>query len=329
MISKFAKLAFVLFLICIIFGFSYINSINRHQVDTFLGFGSELDSVATAPNTKITNTRNTGMLLREYCMFASYNTAVTGTRANLDMITNVLNRGCRFIDLEIYSIDGKPVIGYSSDIKNFNLEIDNTLPLGAVLDKISTIGFAEAPNSNDPIFINLRVKTEDTKLYEKIGLTLNETVGPQLYTNYKTGNKIDLHKTYLSALLKKIVIVLDDTIDYPPNNALLTYTNLVMNKRGVRSYTASGLSAEFITPPHIKDNGTRTDVSMLKIVFPTENLNSNLKKFVTEYGAQVLVNRFYQPDNNLTETEKIFSDIGSAFVPMYQMLKYIKTSEAE
>ena len=329
MISKFTKLAFVLFLICIIFGFSYINSINRHQADTFLGFGSELDSVATAPNTKITNARNTGMLLREYCMFASYNTAVTGTRASLDMITNVLKRGCRFIDLEIYSIDGKPVIGYSTDIKNFNLEIDNTIPLGAALDKISTIGFAEAPNSNDPIFINLRVKTKDTQLYEKIGLTLDEMVGPRLYTDDKTSNKIHLNKTYLSAVLKKIVIVLDDTIDYPPNNALLKYTNLVMNKSGVRSYTASGLSAEFIAPPHIKDNGTNTDVSMLKIVFPTESSNSNLKKFVTQYGAQVLSNRFYTPDPNLSESEKIFSDIGSAFVPMYQMLKYIKTSESK
>ena len=329
MISKFAKLAFVLFLICIIFGFSYVNSINRHQADTFLGFGSELDNVATVPSTKITNTRNTSMLLREYCMFASYNTAITGTRVNLDMITNVLKRGCRFIDLEIYSIDGNPVIGYSTDITNFNLEIDNTIPLGAALDKISTIGFAEAPNSNDPIFINLRVKTKDTKLYEKIGLMLDEMLGPQLYTNVKTGNKINVDKTYLRAVLKKIVIVLDDTIDYPPNNALLKYTNLVMNKGGVRRYNERGLSAEYATPPRINDNGMRTDVKMLKIVFPTESSNSNLKKFVTEYGAQVLVNRFYQPDNNLSETEKIFSDIGSAFVPMYQMLKYIKTSESK
>ena len=154
-------------------------------------------------------------------------------------------------------------------------------------------------------------------------------VGPQLYKNVKTGNKINVDKTYLRAVLKKIVIVLDDTIDYPTNNALLKYTNLVMNKSGVHSYTASGLSAEFITPPRIQDNGTSTDVSKMKIVFPTESSNSNLKKFVTEYGAQVLANRFYQPDPNLIETEKIFSNIGSAFVPMYQMLKYIKTSESE
>lgn len=319
---KFAIL--VLFLICIILGFAYINSINRRRMEPFLGFGSELDSVATAPNTKIVNTRNTGMLLREYCMFASSNTAVTGTRANLDMIVNVLNRGCRFIDLEIYSIDGKPVIGYSTDIKDFNLEIDNTISLSDALNKISTIGFADSPNSNDPIFINLRVKTKDAKLYKQISSTLDETVGPRLYSN-----KVDLNKTRLSDVLNKIVIILDDTVDFPPKNELLNSANLVMNKGGVRSYTASGLSAEFIAPPRIKDNGKNTDVSMLKIVFPVENANSNLKKFVTEYGAQVLTNRFYKPDKNFNETEKIFSDIGSAFVPMYQMLRYIKTSESE
>jgi hypothetical protein len=241
------------------------------------------------------------------------------------MIVNVLKRGCRFIDLEIYSIKDQPVIGYSTDIKDFNLEIDNTIPLSDALNKISSIGFAEAPNSNDPIFINLRVKTKDAKLYKKIASTLDETVGPRLYAK----TKINLNETLLNAVSKKIVIILDDAIDFPPNNELLKYTNLVMNKGGVRRYNADGLTAEFITPPHIKDNGTNTDVSMLKVVFPTENSNSNLKKFVTEYGAQILVNRFYQPDNNLTETEKIFSDIGSAFVPIYQMLKYIKTSESE
>jgi hypothetical protein len=306
-------------------GFAYINSLNRRHTETFLGFGSELDSVATAPNTKITNTRNTDMPLIEYCMFASSNTAVTGSRVNLDMIANVLTRGCRFIDLEIYSIDGKPVIGYSTDIKNFNLEIDNTIPLSDALNKISTIGFAESPNSNDPIFINLRVKTKDAKLYEKIASTLDETVGPQLYT----GDKIKLKETRFSAVLKKIIIILDDTIDYPPNNALLKYANLVMNKGGVYRYTAPGLSAQFIEPPRIKDNRKNTNVSKLKIVFPVENTNSNLKKFVTEYGTQVLANRFYQPDNNFNEIEKTFSDIGSAFVPMYQMLRYIKTSEPE
>jgi hypothetical protein len=170
----------------------------------------------------------------------------------------------------------------------------------------------------------LRVKTKDSKLYKQIGSTLDEIVGPRLYNT-----KVDLNKTRLSEVLNKIVIILDDTVYFPPKNELLNSANLVMNKGGVRSYTASGLSAEFIAPPRMKDNGKDTDVSMLKIVFPIENTNSNLKKFVAEYGAQVLTNRFYQPDKNFNEIEKIFSDIGSAFVPMYQMLKYIKTSESE
>jgi len=325
--SKFVKVVFVLFLICIIFGFAYINSINIRPTETFLGFGSELDSVATEPSTKIVNARNTDLPLREYCMLSSYNTALTGTRVNLDMIVNVLKRGCRFIDLEIYSIGDKPVVGYSTDIRNFNLEVDNTIPLVEVLNKISTIGFAEAPNSNDPIFINLRVKTSDKKLYAKIGSTLDETVGPRLYA--KKGTNAATIATPLSDFMGKIVILLDNAIDAPEKNGLSKYVNLEFNKTGVRSYTAPMLISEFITPPRINDNRKGTDVTMLKIVIPAENENPNMKKFVTRYGTQVLLNRFYKPDDNLKEAERIFSDIGSAFVPISKLLNYFKTTGSE
>lgn len=323
--SKFIML--VLFLICIISGFAYISTVNRLSKEAFLGFGSELSSVATEPNTKIVGARNVTLPLREYCMLSSYNTALTGTRVNLDMIVNVLKRGCRFIDLEIYFIGDKPVVGYSTDIKKFNLEVDNTIPLGEVLSKISSIGFAETPNSNDPIFINLRVKTHDKKLYTKIAATLDDTVGPRLCT--KRGRNVEVIAAPLSTFMGKIVIVLDDAIELPANNGLSKYANLVFNKTGVRSYTAPMLTAEFITPPRPKDYGKGTDVTMLKIVMPDETANPNTKKFVTQYGTQVLFNRFYQPDDNLKETERIFSDIGSAFVPISQMLKYFKTTESK
>jgi hypothetical protein len=317
----------VLFLIFIIFGFAYISSVNRRSEEAFLGFGSELDSVATEPNTKIAGVRNTGLPLREYCMMSSYNTALTGTKVNLDMVVNVLKRGCRFIDLEIYYIGNKPVVGYSTDIKDFNLQVDNTIPLGQVLNKISLVGFSETPNSNDPIFINLRVKTSKAELYNKIASTLEGTVGPRLYRN--KGTNASTISAPLSNFMGKIVILIDDAIEVPQKNDLSKYANLVFNRNGVRSYTAPMLSAEFITPPRIKDDGKSTDVTMLKIVIPAENENSDMKKFVNEYGTQVLFNRFYQPDDNLKEMERVFSDIGSAFVPISQMLKYFKTTESK
>jgi hypothetical protein len=324
--SNYKKLV-LLFLICVILGFSYINSTVPRNTESFLGLGSELDSVAIKPDTKIVGVRNTSLPLYEYCMFSSYNTAITGTRADLKMIVNVLQRGCRFIDLEIYSIDGKPAVGYSSDIKNFNLEVDNTIPLRDALNKISSTGFsAESPNQNDPIFINLRVKTSDKELYDKIALAINDSVGPRLYTE-KESNSQTIKKP-LSKFMRKIVILLDDAVELPKKNGLLKYGILELNKKGVNSYSAPMLTREHITPPRIADNGQNTNVSEIKIVFPNEFENSDMKKFVREYGAQVVVNRFYKRDNNLTETEKIFSDVGSAFVPISQMLKYFKTANA-
>ena len=311
--SKFIKMVSVL--IFIILAFAYLNSTVQRSEESFLGFGSELDSVAIKPDTKIAGVRDISLPLREYCMFASYNTAITGTRANMEMITNVLNRGCRFMDLEIYSVKDMPVVGFST-------EMNNTIPLSDVLNKISSIGFSETPNPNDPIFINLRVKTNNKELYGKIAVTIQNSIGLRLYKNYDS----NMITKPLSVFMKKVVILLDDTIQLPANNNLLKYANLVLNKNNVRSYSAPMLNRENITPPY--PSGNRTNPTMLKIVYPSDYENSKFKKFFREYGAQVILNRFYKPDNNLTETEKIFSDVGSAFVPMAQMWNYFKMADA-
>ena len=39
--------------------------------------------------------------LKEYCIKASYNSAVSGNYVNKNMLKHVLSRGCRFLDLEI------------------------------------------------------------------------------------------------------------------------------------------------------------------------------------------------------------------------------------
>ena len=44
------------------------------------------------------------MPLKEYCVKASYNSAVSGKSVNKNMIKYVLNRGCRFLDFEVFYI---------------------------------------------------------------------------------------------------------------------------------------------------------------------------------------------------------------------------------
>ena len=60
----------------------------------------------------------------------------------------------------------------------------------------------------------------------------------------------------------------------------------------------------------------------MKIVVPDTDTNLDAIKLVTDYGTQIVANRFYAPDYALTEYEKVFNDIGTAFVPIHKILKY-------
>lgn len=284
------------------------------------GFGmnaqeSEFKRVSIAePVTGITSVK-TNMPLREYCIMASHNTALTGKYVNLDMITNVLKRGCRFMDLEVYSVDDKPVVSHSTD--GMNMDVENTLPLGDVLNRIAGDGFSgTSPNSNDPIFIHLRIKTK--QLHSKIDAIIKDKLEPRLYKS-RLSNEM-MARVPISKLMGKVVIIVEKELDSksPP----LKYANMESGRIDFRKYTNSRLSAELITPPNILNDDRRTDVKIMKIVFPDTDTNLDAKRLISDYGAQILASRFYKPDNNLKEYEKIFSDKGAAIVPISSMLTY-------
>lgn len=264
--------------------------------------------------------------LREFCMFGSANTALTNGMklVNIDQVKDILIRGCRFIELEIYSVAGMPVVGYSSDSKKYNLDTENSLALSDVLNKIVSVGFAEAPHANQPIFIHMRIKTSNTNLYNKIANIIKSNIEPRMYGGAR-GNEAML-STPLSRLMKQVVIVVDtDGEDSPDYKDLSRYVHMESGKYTVRKYKADELSAGLLDPPFIKDNGRSTDVKLIRIVYSSNTYNNpDIKKMVPNFGAQIIMNQFYSPDTNLTETERIFSDNKSSFIPISRMLRYLK-----
>ncbi len=266
--------------------------------------------------------------LREFCIFGSANTALTNGMklVNLDQVKDILVRGCRFIELEIYSVAGMPVVGYSSDSKKYNLDTENSLPLSDVLNKIVSVGFSEAPNAEQPIFIHMKIKTSNTNLYNKIANIIKANIEPRMYRGAR-GNEAML-STPLSKLMKQVVIAVDaDGEDSPDYKDLSRYVHMESGKYAVRKYKADELSAGLLEPPFVKDNGRSTDVKLIRIVYPSNiHNNPDIAKMVPNFGAQIIMNQFYSPDNNLTETERIFRDNKSAFIPISRMLRYLKNN---
>ena len=126
------------------------------------------------PNT-IKNIPNNllNLSLNQFCIKGSANSAYSGNFISDTMVQYVLSRGCRALDFEIY-MDGeqKPIIGYSPDptaINSSSRYVLNKKPVyfSNMMNKIISYAFNTTygstyttPNKDDPLFINIRIKTD-------------------------------------------------------------------------------------------------------------------------------------------------------------------------
>ena len=112
----------------------------------------------------------------QYFIKSSWNTAYSGSyKMDLSMVVTVLNRGCRFVDFEIYSVtdsssnsQNQPVVGFSLDTgSNYQTSSNNVLTLYDVL--ITTITTSSKLTlASDPLYIQLRIKSGIIELYKNV-----------------------------------------------------------------------------------------------------------------------------------------------------------------
>jgi len=298
----------------------------------------------------ISNTANTELLLKQYCIKASYNSALTGTYVNLDMIKYVLSRGCRFLDFEVYSFDGVPYVAYSVDNTFSSIKTLNKIPLVDVFNTVVIYGFiAPSPNPSDPLFVHLRVKTNNNDLYSKIATIVDSTLKSKLYQGLVGPN------TRISDIMGSIVLIVDKKISSSYQNTapcsasctasknkltmntgcptcfnLKNYVNVESGTTFMRIYNYSYITEQAFTSPEITDDGVNTDVTSMKIVVPDVGANfvgvlqnPTYYYLPMNYGAQIVAYPFYQNDVYLNQYEQAFANAKSAFVPLSVMLGYL------
>lgn len=274
--------------------------------------------------------------LREYCIKSSYNSAVTGSYINAQMVNHLLKRGCRLFDFEIFFIneDNKfiPVVGYTHDNKYNIIESKNTVPLNEIFNLIMMNAFSEiSPNRTDPVFINLRIKSNDTGIYSAIAKIIHSTIKPKIYNGKVSGD------TILNELFDKIIIMVDKTIDrnyvknaecdhtdlhcYDFNN----YINMESGSENVNLFHFSSLIGQAYTPVLVKDDNVRTTVSNIRMAIPDKTpitSNPEMKDYIVKYNCQIIAYMFYIIDNELNEYEEFFNTSRSSFVPLSFALSY-------
>lgn len=286
--------------------------------------------------------------LKDYIVKSSYNTAYTGSIMHLNTIKYAIKRGYRFLDFEIFMINNIPCVGYTEDSNGTVLKSLNVLSLDDVIDSINNNAFSSdnCGNFKDPIFINFRIKTDDSNIYEKIkesvGKSMNKVYNnpiigatslkgfSRLYNNPINGT------TKLKDIMGKIIFVVDlnDSKSYSscrkkaystgkPNsldydcNILASFINIEGGSDNLITIKYNDLLNQPINPPNINIIDVSTDNTVLKLSYPNviifDSKKDDSKKDSTNNDSS---NEYIIPNSNVSNPDIsiFYKDYGVNFL---------------
>lgn len=273
--------------------------------------------------------------LRDYYIASSYNSCCGGDFKNdyVDYVPlkQVIKQGARLLDFEIYSLNQEPVIAASSE-SSYNLkETYNSLPFDDVMDLVSRYAFSSStcPNSNDPLFIHLRVKSNHDDIYKSMAKSILKHFGRRLlgekYKNESHGENLTARP--IKEFIGKVIIMCDTANNNFRNIAtfeeLVNITSSSQFLRGLRNYD--------VTYTHDADELIEYNKKQMSIVIPDlTNESSNMPASLHhKYGCQFVCMNYQTLDENLKYYLSIFNEHGHAFVLKPKKLRYIPATISE
>ena len=167
----------------------------------------------------------------------------SNTSVSIDALKNVITKGARCLDFQIFSVNNTPVVSYSSSKDNFYyVNITNTIPFSDVMKTIATYAFQEATCSNfsDPLFIHLRIKSNNDAMFPNLTNILSSYINYMLNSqyNYNSLDPINIPGMSLPSLRNKIVIIIDNKypsiLKYKP---IIEYVNIISNNSFCQTMT--------------------------------------------------------------------------------------------
>ena len=278
----------------------------------------------------------TNMPLQEYCIKASYNTACSGNYVSVRMIEEVLKRGCRFLDFEVFYIqEGNlyiPKVAVSSDTNFAVIDTKNSIKLDEVLSTVATNSFSQtSPNNTDPVFVNLRIKSRDSNVYQAVAKSIDANLKTIAYAGRIT------ESTKLADIMKKVVIIVDKTINPGYKSyadcksgstscfSINNYANVESGSEYLNLYHYTDLLNHANTPVLLKDDNVRTTAENMKMAIPDKIINKAnpaFKEFVIKHGCQTVLYQFQIMDKNLVNYEEFFNDTMGGIIPLSVALPY-------
>lgn len=247
------------------------------------------------------------------------NEIIIGEEANPKGLYGVMLRGCRFLDFEIYNIDGKGMIGYSSSSSYSSLET-NTVPVLDALYKILDCAFTNTvPNPDDPLILQFRMKTTKAEIYRTLVQDLIDVFGDILM--------VPVSDTTIEGMARRIIPIVvtnDKNKDSPYKDVKSIDTKrtfeksetdggVLLNEKVLHVHLDSGYNSyknDYNVSLTDTDNTVLMQVLMPSIdnLLTSSNLEVDVYKDLADVsgGINIIPYKFYVADEQLNEYENIF-----------------------
>jgi len=295
-----------------------------------------VNTIETARQLQSIKEANREQPLRNFYIKTALNCCCLGewkdNYVDITALEYAIKQGYRCLDFEIYSLNNVPIVSASTKMKDFHhTETFNHLNFADVCTHINQNAFTQAPNKDDPLFINLRIKSDNkdvefAKNIIKCITIFNNRLGPEY--NYEFGG-YNLGMVPIKKIMGKVIIMCDISNPIVKNNCPSSSPGSSSKDSNSNSdsclhqYVNIGTGSPFLhdlkyemnvkNAPNMNELIDHNKKNM-SIVFPDPPYNVNVNFNVAKaFGCQFIGMMPLIKDANLKIYNKAFNDEGCAF----------------
>lgn len=236
--------------------------------------------------------------LCDYYMASSALSVYGGNTAyayiKVENISEVIKSGARLVDLHIYVVDKKPVVGYASK-KEKKMYSYNTIPFEECCLAIANTAFAaETTGSRNPFVLSLMFHTESPRIMTMCADILKSTLVRFMLGLDYSSSKRDLAIEPVCNLMGKLIVISGpETV----GSEMSELVNMVWGQSSLRRVTYKE-AAQTYTPEEDTDFNRRK----ITLVVPAQgetSLKNNKAEICFGYGCQWVAMNYSSVDKGL------------------------------
>ena len=317
-----------LFILSVVFVGYYVTSEMVKNNRNNSKMTKELDRIENVVTNMNTNDAKYQHKLRDYYIMSSHNSCSNGDFSNgfvsLDALKNVIRRGARVLDFEVYSVQGKTVIATSYEKSFHRKSTYNSLSLPLVLETIHRDAFAAStcPTFNDPLILHFRVKSQRERVFNDLTKYIVEILGDRRlgmkYSNEFRGENLTAEP--IRNFLGKVIIAYDASNPLYKETKFKEIVNICSSSIFLRKTRDHDIR---YAPSHkdlIEYNKKNMHFTLPDLKKSTSNMEASIH---IKYGCQIIAMNFQKNDSHLRYYLEFFNKRNSAFVLKPKPLRYI------